>query len=369
MEEIVSSGGGYNESTKSVIVPAGRVAGVSGYGIPRAKGQIDLPLDGNEGPYPSESVRALFADIPGDTLRRYPSTAELAALFAERWGIDAARVLVTAGGDDALDRLMRAMLCEGREIIFPSPSFEMIERYARLAGGTIVDVDWPAGAYPREAVLAQIREQTAVICVVTPNNPTGTVATLDDVIALSRAAPHAIVLLDQAYAELADQDITGAALSLPNVVVVRSMSKAYGLAGLRIGYAIASPEVIGWMRAAGGPYAVAGPSALIAKRRLALAEDDVRAYIERARLERRALYELLCELGCSPVPSQANFVFARVPDPVALRDKMSERGIGIRIFPGKKNLADAVRITVPGNERDFERVCGALREVAKEIAR
>jgi histidinol-phosphate aminotransferase len=366
----MSSGSGYEQSTSTTaVIPAPRVAGITGYGIPRAKGQIDLPLDGNEGAAPSDRVMSLCATLEPDALRRYPSTAPLASLLADRWGISPDRVLVTAGGDDALDRLMRAMLCEGREIVFPVPSFEMIERYARLAGGTMVEVPWPHGPYPRGAVLAAITERTSVVCVVTPNNPTGAVATIDDVRAVSEAAPRAVVLLDQAYAELADEDLTGPALALSNVLVVRSMSKAYGLAGLRIGYALGAPEVIAWMRAAAGPYTVAGPSAHIAARRLALPSDDVTAYLARARFEREALFRLLTELGYCPVPSQANFVFARLPDPIALRDAMAARGIGIRAFPGKRHLGDAVRITVPGSERDFERLCAALRESAKEIAR
>jgi histidinol-phosphate aminotransferase len=361
---------GYGKSTTPTaprVVPAPRVAGVIGYGIPRAPGNIDLPLDGNEGAAPSDAVLALCAATPPDALRRYPSSAALAALFAERWSVSPDRVLVTAGADDGLDRLMRAMLCEGREIVYPVPSFEMIDRYARLAGAAIVEVPWPHGPYPRQDVIAAIGERTAVVCVVTPNNPTGAVATIDDVRAVAEAAPHAVVLLDQAYAELADEDLTAPALALPNVLVVRSMSKAYGLAGLRIGYAIGAPEVIGWMRAAAGPYTVAGPSIQIAMKRLALPMDDVNAYLARARAEREALFGLLAELGYRPVPSQANFVFARVPDPIALRDAMARRGIGIRAFPGKKHLDDAVRITVPGNVQDFERVCAALRASAEEI--
>jgi histidinol-phosphate aminotransferase len=351
------------------VVPSPNVAGVSGYGIPRAPVPIDLPLDGNEGLAPPPALVEAAAQITPDMIRRYPSAAAFTAELAGRHGVDPARVLVTAGGDEALDRLMRSMLSDGREIVFPVPSFEMIERYARLAGGVIVEVPWPQGPYPRAEVIASITERTAVICVVTPNNPTGAVATIDDVRAVADAAPHALVLLDQAYGELADTDLTGPALDIPNVIVVRSLSKAYGLAGLRTGYAIGAPEVIGWMRAAGGPYAVAGPSLHLARARLALPKDDIARFVERVRTERAALFALLGELGYAPLPSQANFVFARLPDPVALRDALARRGIGIRAFPGKKHLGDAVRITCPGDERDFDRLCRALREAAREIAR
>jgi histidinol-phosphate aminotransferase len=350
------------------IVPSPRVAGAAAYGIPRAPAVIDLALDSNEGPRPPASLLAACAGIAPEAIRRYPGTAALGAQLAARHGVDPARLIVTAGADDGLDRIARAMLVEGREIVMPVPSFEMIERYSRLAGGTVVEVPWREGAYPLAGVIAAITDQTAVICVVSPNNPTGTVATADDVRAVADAAPRALVLLDQAYGELADEDLTGPALALPNVVVVRSLSKAYGLAALRIGYAIGAPEVIGWMRAAGGPYAVAGPSIRLAQARLAMDDGDVVAYIERVRFERAALFTLLAELGFRPVPSQANFVFSRCADPLALRDGLARRGIGIRAFPGKMHLEDAVRITCPGDPADFDRLCGALSEAAREIS-
>ena len=353
-------------STDCRIVPSSRVAGATGYSVPRAPYAIDLPLDGNEGLRPPPALLAAAGQLSADAIRRYPSTAALAEKLGAKWGVDASRVLVTAGGDDALDRIMRAMLPDGREIVFPAPSFEMIERYARLSGGAIVEVPWASGPYPRDAVIASITERTAVICVVTPNNPTGAVATFEDVRAVSEAAPKALVLLDQAYGELGDEYLTRPALGLQNVVIVRSLSKAFGLAGLRCGYALGPSQAIGWMRAAGAPYAVSGPSIALATARLSLPDDDVEAFVSRVRFERQALFELLAEIGCAPVPSQANFVFARCPDPLALRDALAKRGIGIRAFPGKRHLDDAVRITCPGDERDFDRLCDALRAAASE---
>src|SRR5262245_57794603 len=97
-------------STKCRIEPSPRMAGAVAYGIPRAAGPIDLPLDGNEGLRPPPALLAACAVIEPDTIRRYPSTAPLAAAIAERWGIDPSRVIVTAGGDEALDRLTRATL-------------------------------------------------------------------------------------------------------------------------------------------------------------------------------------------------------------------------------------------------------------------
>src|SRR6185437_15528386 len=102
--------------------------------------------------------------------------------------------------------------------------------------------------------LAQLDNKTAIVVIVSPNNPTGGVASLDDVRRIAAAAPRSLLLLDQAYIEYADEDIGSAVLDLANVVVVRTMSKAWGLAGCRVGYAVGSSDVIAVLRAAGGPY-------------------------------------------------------------------------------------------------------------------
>ena len=171
----------------------------------------------------------------------------------------------------AIDRLCRAYLAPGRRIVMPQPTFVMLPYYAALAGAEIDAVPWREGPYPLEAVLDAVTEQTAVIVVVSPNNPNGAVATAADLRALAEAAPHAVLLVDLAYAEYADEDLTAAALSHPSAVVVRTISKAWGLAGLRVGYAVGSPELIAILRVAGGPFSVSGLSLAVAERALASA--------------------------------------------------------------------------------------------------
>lgn len=331
--------------------PGVRVA----YRTARPLAPCDLWLAGNEGRPPA----SLDAPVPAEELGRYPSSSALEALVAERFAVDPARTLVTAGADDGLLRLALAFLAPGRELVLPTPTFEMIPRYAALAGGDVVEVPWEDGvAYPVDAVLAAVTPRTSLIAVVSPNNPTGAVASPEDLRRLSEAAPDALLIVDQAYAEFADGDLTAPALELPNAVVLRTMSKAYGCAGLRVGFALGRPEVIETLRAAGNPYPVSASALAAAAVRLG---DDVGPTVGRVRRERAALLATLEELGVSAAPSQGNFVFLRSPRAVQVRDLMAGLGIAVRAFPGVPGLADALRITLPGDASSFTRLDRAIR--------
>ncbi|MBI1849967.1 MAG: aminotransferase class I/II-fold pyridoxal phosphate-dependent enzyme [Planctomycetes bacterium] len=340
--------------------PSLMVEALAAYRIPRPTGPIDLRLDGNEGRGPTTAILDALGRGGMELLRRYPDPAPLEAQLAARLNVKPAQVLVTAGADDALDRVCRVTLGPAREIVLPTPTFEMISRYAKLAGAGVVPVQWSSGAYPLDSVLKRITANTALVAVVSPNNPTGAVACAKDLEQLGRAARHAWILADLAYAEFADEDLTLAALALPNAVVVRSLSKAWGLAGLRVGFAVGPESIIGAMRAAGGPYAVSGPSLAFAGLRLEGDAGEVRSYVERIRVERVALESRLRALGADPRPSQANFVLARFADAEWVRDALAGLGIAVRLFEGKIELERCIRITCPGNEASFDRLIAAL---------
>ena len=315
----------------------------------------DLWLAGNEG----RPAAALELKLGRDALRRYPDTAEVAARAAERFGVAADQVLVTAGADDALLRIALAFLAPGRSAVVPSPTFEMIPRYTAVAGGELIEVPWEPGApYPLEAALDALRGDSSLLYVVSPNNPTGAVATAEDVLRACDAAPDALVVVDQAYGEFADEDLTAAALSRPNAVVLRTMSKAYGAAGLRVGFAIGRPELLRVLEAAGNPYPCAAPSLDAALRLLGT---NIEGSVEAVRAERAVLVERLRALGLDAAPSQGNFVHARTPAADALRARVAEEGIAIRSF------GRAVRITCPANAEDFERLLAALEVACLEV--
>jgi histidinol-phosphate aminotransferase len=254
-------------------------------------------------------------------------------------------------------------------MLLPEPTFEMLDHYVPLAGGTFARVPWRGGAFPLAAFLARLADQPAVIAVVSPNNPTGATASAADVRRLAVAAPTALVLLDHAYVEYADEDLTPAVIDLPNVVVLRTLSKAWGLAGCRIGYAIGSPNVIARLRAAGSPYSVAAPSVALALQQLADGEAALRAHVTRVREERTALYARLAALGLAPLPSEANFVLvecgALAP---SLTAALAALGIVVRNFPNRPGLTSALRVTLPGNALEFDRLVAGL-ETALAVER
>jgi histidinol-phosphate aminotransferase len=348
--------------------PAPAVAETQSYRIHRAAAPLDLYLDSNEGAVPPAEVIDHLKPAMPDILRRYPKREGLERQLADWLDVTPERVIVTGGSNDAIDRAVRATLCPGREMIIPAPSFEMIVRYCRLAGGTVVDVPWPGGPLPREAMLSAIKPETGMIALVTPNNPLGCAATPDDLRALAQAAPHALLLLDGAYNEFADEDLTAAALAEPNVIMTRTLSKAWGLAGLRVGYAVGPPEIIDWLRAAGQIYNVAGPSLAIASELLETGDALTTRYIAAVKDERRRLTKLLTELGFEPQPSQANFVFATCDNPAWYRDALAGLGIGIRYFQDRTDVPDGIRISCPGDAGTFDRLEAALRTVCQPEA-
>lgn len=335
--------------------PAARVPNVAA-GIPPAAPTIDLRLDGNQGRAPSAAFAASLGTDP-ESLRRYPLDASLERALAARHGVTAERIFVGAGADDVLDRLCRAVLEPGRTAIVPVPTFEMLPRYVALTGAELVPVPWTNGPWPREAVLAAIDARTALVAIVSPNNPTGLVASGDDLRAVLAAAPNAVVLVDAAYAEFGGEDLTSIALAHGHAVVTRTFSKAFGLAGLRVGYAIAAKDVVRWLRSVGSPFTAGTLARRAAELRLCDERGEVADYLRAVAEERQALAGQLRQLGLEPLPSAGNFVYVRTSDPAWLRDALAGLGIAVRAF------ADGCRITTPGDAVAFARLSRALDAV------
>lgn len=349
--------------------PTPRAAAATPFRAPTPGHPIDLRLDANEGLAPPIDLVQIMASFGREGVRRYPSARALEEALAARHGVDPARVIVTAGGDEAIDRVCRAFLEPGRDLILPSPTFEMIPRYAALAGATIRSVRWRDGPYPIEGVLSHVAPRTALIAVVSPNNPTGAVAHPDDLRRLAVAAPRALILLDAAYAEFADVDLTPTALTLPNVLSVRTFSKAFGLAGLRVGYAIGEASVVATLRAVGGPFSVSSLSAAIAGAALDSAPAWMPEVLARVAKERRALAGLLRSLGAHATDSHANFILAEHPHAELIRDRLAAGGIGIRLLGPASGIPGALRISCPCDDAAFARLADTLTRVMADLPR
>lgn len=344
--------------------------GVRAYAPPVRDAAGELYLDLNEGAplAPDAWLAEVAAGVGMDAVRRYPDASRLEDMLAERLGVPAGRVLVTNGGDDAIDRACRVCLGAGDEIVVPSPSFEMIARSAEMAGGgggRVVRVGWMGGAFPVDAVLGAVTDRTRLVAVVSPNNPTGGVITRTELERLSAALPDVLLMVDLAYTEFAAEDLTPVALALPNTVIVRTFSKAYGLAGLRVGYAVGgsgTEETIAAMRAAGGPFACSALSVAAAEAALRLPESVLAGRVEQVRSEREAISGLLRDCGCDVLPSEANFVLARLADAPRVWQRLGERGVRVKRFASPE-LADWLRIGCPCDPGGLQRLMAALGEV------
>jgi histidinol-phosphate aminotransferase len=211
------------------------------YDPPKFKNEIDLYLSANESCCPIEDLGAELADQV-DIVSRYPDHQPLQESIGKWIGVDSDRIVVTAGGDDAIDRVMRHSITKSRtKIVCHQPSFEMIRIYTDMYNGELDATTWLDGDFPFDDFVSRIDNNTAIVVLVTPNNPTGGFVSAEQILQIADAASKfgARLLLDNAYIEFADEDPTSQLISNPNISIVRTFSKAIGLAGMRIGYLIA----------------------------------------------------------------------------------------------------------------------------------
>jgi len=207
---------------------------------------------------------------------------------------------------------------------------------------------------------ALARADARVIYVCSPNNPTGTVASRGALERLIVSAPG-VVLLDEAYAEFCAESILDLAKASERVLVVRTMSKAFGLAGLRVGYAVGAPSLIAEVEKSRGPYKVSTVAERAAVAALMHDRTWVAERVGAARASRDRLATSLRALGLAPLPSQANFVFVPIGDAPAVARRMRERGVAVRAFQGLPIVGDALRITA-GPDPMMEQGLDALAE-------
>ena len=337
------------------------------YKVPRHPAPVDLKLDSNEGKALPETLLMSLKEITTEQLCRYPKPTALESDLAQRLGIESNRVLLTAGGDEGLLRMCRAFLGPGRNIVFPEPSFEMIRRFAESCLGEVRSVPYPSSGYPTDDVIAACDHATSIIAVVSPNNPTGGVISSNDLLRLVKEAPQAMIMLDLAYVEFADQDLTRLALTLPNVLIFRTFSKALGLAGLRIGYALGQSKWITLLRSVGLPYPVSQTALTLAQASLRFDTEREEA-IALLQTFRNEITEAFRKVNVQTSPSQGNFVFAEGINGQWWRDAMAGLGIGIRAWPTHLQLRNAIRVSCPTSREETARVCFAIQTIAKPQA-
>jgi histidinol-phosphate aminotransferase len=315
----------------------------------------------------SPRVLEALGQISRGDLTRYPEREPVEARVAAHLGLDAGRVLLTNGVDEAIHVLCQTYLDAGTEILLPVPTYTMYEVYASATPARVVTVPAEGGfRFPKRGLLEAVSPATRLIAIANPNSPTGQTASRADLLSVIEAAPQAAVLIDEAYFHFHGETVLDLVGRIPNVIVARTFSKAYGLAGLRLGVLAAPEEQMQWLRRAISPYSV--NSVALACLTAALGDDEyVREYVSEV-LGARALFESeLQQLEVPYWPSQANFVLATVgAKHREFVTAMRTKGVLVRDRSADPGCEGCVRITM-GTREQTEQGIAALKEALAEI--
>lgn len=339
-----------------------------------ADGRPLIKLSANENPLgTSPAALAARGDALIPSLYPDPDSNALREALGRLHGIDPARILCGTGSGELLGVAASAYAGPGDEALYVRYGFSLYEIVARRCGATPViapDADYGTDV---DALLALVNEKTKIVFIANPNNPTGSFMPKGEIARLHAALPgHVLLVIDQAYAEyVAPEDEDGAlalAACATNVIVMRTFSKAYGLAGERVGWATGNPALIEVLNRIRGPFNLSNSAQVTA---LAAVEDQ--AFVEHSRLHNlkaRARFveqiEALGNKGLRAIPSEANFVlvvFRGALTAEAAYNGLAERGYIVRWLPGQ-GLPDALRITI-GKTQDMDAIAAALRELAE----
>jgi histidinol-phosphate aminotransferase len=326
-----------------------------------APGRRVIKLNTNENPYPpSPQVLEAVREAADATLRRYPDpeASALRRRAAEVYGVPEDHILAGNGSDELLALLLRATIDPGGRVAFPVPTYSLYETLVAVQGGEAARVQFPDD-WSLPPSLGETGARVTFLC--NPNAPSGTAVPIDAVEALAREV-GGVLVVDEAYADFADQHAMALVGRLPNVLVLRTLSKSFSLAGVRCGLAFAHPDLLAGLRTVKDSYNVSHLTQIAAEAALGdLAH--LRANVARIRATRARLTTALRELGYRVPESQANFVLAvrRGVDQYPVAAALAERGVLVRHFaaPG---LHDALRITV-GTDEETDVLLARLGEV------
>lgn len=333
------------------------------YRPPEAASGLALHRNTNRrGPHPATRDPARL--LEGIDLSEYPdgTASPVRQALAERHGMDPTGFLTGNGSNEMFDLIFKALLEPGEAVVYPGPSYSLYRHYALANGARACEI--PLGEDFQLRPNAFLETEAAMIVLCTPNNPTGNALDPEAILPIVESNPDRPVVIDEAYAEFGEHNWLERSQQFPNLLVVRTLSKAYGLAGARVGYLAGPPNLVDVIDRVRLPYnlgALSQAVAVAALRAPGFVEEYVRMIVE----ERPRWHDMLVERGFRVWPSQANFLLAQVP-PVGERDalvaELWQAGVLVRIPGDHPRLQDSVRVTV-GTPEDREALAEALDEV------
>ena len=332
----------------------------------------ELRLDQNENTGGcSPRVLARLRSLLGQEVASYPERSIYEPLMASHLGMKTEEVMLTNGADEGIHLLCELYLNPKLDAIMAVPSFGMYKHYAMATDANIVEVPMSTDfSFPTRDVLAKISSKTGLIFIGNPNNPTGTTVPVEDIYRIletaAQIAPKSGVLVDEAYFEFYGQTLLPELHRFPNLHITRTFSKAYGMAGLRVGVLVANANAMQRLQRISSPFSVNTIALTILP--IALADQGfVRAYIANVKRERQRLQNSLEKIGLRYWPSLANFLLVEIGEGrAAFLKEMAKEGIFLRDRGSDPLCGGCVRISI-GNKQEMERVVERLPVVLKRI--
>ncbi|HYK98934.1 MAG TPA: aminotransferase class I/II-fold pyridoxal phosphate-dependent enzyme [Candidatus Acidoferrales bacterium] len=336
--------------------------------------KADVRLAANEWAEPNPASQWLTPDeLNAVLLNRYPTAgADLRAVLAERYGVTPDQIVIGNGSNDTLLSAFIVFGGHGRKTLLFQPTYSMHERLTTIAGGTPVSerIGWPYIVKREQALRAMERHQPEIVVFTTPNNPTGNEIEFDVILAVAKAYPETLVLVDEAYSDFAGRTILPSLPTHPNVVVSKTFSKVLASAGLRIGVLVMHPELAETYRAPQIPNNVSSLSLAVA---LKIAKNDavISSRVLLCTAERGRVMKALSEVDSIEVhPSTTNFVLFRLKDakPAEVHARFLEQGVLIRDVSMWPANEQTLRVSI-GTPAENDRFIAAIRHALPTPAR
>jgi histidinol-phosphate aminotransferase len=323
-----------------------------------------IKLNTNENPYPpSPLVLKALSEITAEKIRRYPDPLGNAfrQAAAEVNGIAPDYIMCCNGGDELLKMAFQAFCDENRPVAYPVPTYSLYPVLAKLQNCRAIEIPFD-NEFNLPPKLASSGAPLTIVC--NPNAPTGSFINVDELASLANEL-NGVLLIDEAYVDFAEKNCIALVKDFDNVIILRSMSKGYSLAGIRFGYAIAQPDLITGLIKLKDSYNVNAVAIAVAT--AAIRDHDYfRKTVEKVKAERKRLTEQLRNLGFDVPDSSSNFILAKCKSNKAseIYEKLIQRNIFVRYF-AYPPLEDKLRITI-GTPEQNDKLLSALKEILKE---
>ncbi len=352
----------------SNIKPRKAIEEMEAYNPPLENRRGLLRLDFNENTVGcSPKVLEAINNIKEEEIAAYPEYKEFKAKLANSIKVKPEQLMVTNATDEAIMIIMQTYVEKGDEVILPIPTFAMFKFYAQLVEVKIKEIPYTSNlAFPTKKVLNTISKKTGLVILCNPNNPTGTLIDKKDVVEIVEKAQKndALVLLDEAYYQYSGVECLNLIDKYPNLIIIRTFSKAYGLAGLRVGYIVSDEGIIRNLLKAGSPYSV-NTVAMVAASVAIEGLDYVKWYVNEVKKAKKIMYDELKKLKIKTYPTAANFLIAKFPKKSKeVETKLKEKGILVRDRSDYPLLNDCLRIGI-GTVKQTRQLIHALKEILK----